>query len=480
MQHRLFFAGVLASGLVFAGCGGGGGGGSGSVAAAITSGSTGGVGSGTTGGGATPTPGQPRPGTWWKGDLHSHSAPYSQDADRQGGDPPGMCFFLAETAGLDYLALTDHRTLQQVTDPTYRANTLSILDGTEWGGTVHIGMVGLTRQVPELDGSRGPATFNAQIQQAYDEVHRQGGAVILNHPCNEGKESIWISRDFDAVEVWNGYWGLSLPDGWQDTTEQNVDDKLRGEGLAQLGEDCNPELREAVRVRGGGGNHQALKLWEAYLNRGHKKAIVGGGDRHMLVFPGLPTTRIHGPTKSKADLVEGIRKARTWVGAWNGPEVELTADANGDGVFEAQIGDSVPLNRTVRYRVRVKNAMNGRVDVIKNGNVHLQVAVLSNDDTFDWTDSAAARAWTRVDVYERVDTSFQHTNFQLLAVAGTIFGQTGTQALATLALPAGFQVAIGTRLPTIRLPHEVDTILNFDRLNWGYARGAITSPIWAE
>jgi hypothetical protein len=29
-------------------------------------------------------------------------------------------------------------------------------------------------------------------------------------------------------------------------------------------------------------------------------------------------------------------------------------------------------------------------------------------------------------------------------------------------------------------PHECCVILNFDRLNWGYGRGAITSPIWAE
>ena len=54
------------------------------------------------------------------------------------------------------------------------------------------------------------------------------------------------------------------------------------------------------------------------------------------------------------------------------------------------------------------------------------------------------------------------------------------QGLATVALPYGFQVSIGTRYPTIRLPHEIDKILNFDRMNWGYSRRAITSPIWAE
>lgn len=477
MRTRLFIAGLLLSGVSGAGVSGcssnGGGSGSGSTTAASTSGSTSGTTSGT-------TTGAPPAGGWWKGDLHSHSAPYSHDADSQGGDRPGICFFLGETAGLDYLALTDHRTLDQINDPTYRAATLTPVNGTEWGSPVHVGMVGLSRQVPEIDTSRGASSYNSQVQAAFDEAHRQGGAVILNHPCMEGNESIWLSRDFDAIEVWNSYWGLALPRGYKDTTEADVDDKLRSVGIAALGEDCTPELREAVRVRGGGANHQALKLWEAHLNRGRKKAIVGGGDRHMLVFPGLPTTRIFSPTKSQADLMQGIRQARTWVGSHGGPEVEFTADVDGDGVFETFIGDSVPLNRQVRYRVRVKNALGGRVDIVRNAQVHLQFAVLTPDDTYDFVDTATAKTWMRVDAFERVDLNFQHTNFQLLAMTGTIFGQNGYQALQTLALPAGFQVAIGTRLPTIRLPHEIDTLLNFDRLNWGYARGAITSPIWAE
>src|SRR5262249_22800436 len=163
-------------------CGGGGGGGgmSASTASGVTSNTPAQTSSGSVvvpGSSATsatpPIVAGPPPGQWWKGDLHSHSAPHSQDADHQGGDRPGVCFF-AEQAGLDYLALTDHRTFTQTQDPTYHAATLSIMDGEEWGGTVHIGMVGLSAQVPEIDFSRGPSTLNAQVQGAYDEVHRQG------------------------------------------------------------------------------------------------------------------------------------------------------------------------------------------------------------------------------------------------------------------------------------------------------------------
>ncbi len=466
------------AGAVAAGCGGGGSGGGGAAAAAITSNTTGSTSS--SGTGAVPTAATPAAGRWWSGDLHSHSAPYSQDADSQGGDGPGVCFFLAETAGLDYLALTDHRTMDQVNDPTYRANTLSILDGEEWGGAVHVGMVGLQRQVPEINGGLGAATKNAQVQAAWDDAHRQGGVVILNHPCQEGSESIWLSRSFDAIEVWNTFWN-SLPKGIRDTNETNLDDKLRNEGLAQLGEDCTPELREAIRQHGGGGNWQALKLWEAHLNRGHKKAITGGGDRHMLVLPGMPTTHIYAVDKTRDQLIDGIKKCRTWVGAFQGPDVEFTADADGDGVFEKIIGDSAPLNVPVKFRCRVKNTAGGRIDVIKNGQTHLQFGIISADDTVEWTDTATARTWVRVDILEKIDWSKPQSNgFQLLATTGTLFGQNGYQALMTLAAPLGFQVSVGTRIPTVRLPREYEKVLNFDRMNWNWARGAITSPIWIE
>lgn len=469
---------VLASAALGFGCSGGGGGGgaSASSAAASTSASASPTTSGTAalntqvaivaGGG----------GQWFKGDLHSHSAPYSQDAQRQGGDAPGTCFYLGEVQGLDFMALTDHRTMDQVNDPTYVAN-LTILDGEEWGGTVHIGMVGLDHQVPELDTTLGASTFNAQIQDAYDDAHRQGGAVIANHPCEPEKVHVWLSRDFDAVEVWNAYWNFPT---FSDGSLKDVDDKVAGLGLSAIGEDANPEIRIATAIRGGGASHQALKFWEAQLNAGRKKAIVGGGDRHSITFPGLPTTRVFADHNTEAEIAAGIRAARTWVGADQGPEVDFRADADGDGVFESLIGDSVPLNRAVNFQVRVQNAKDGRVDIVQNGQTIFQWTVPSDDETFTWSNTGTARTWTRVDVFEQVDFSKVSQAFQVLAASGQGAPGSGAQALANFAVPLGFQVSVGSRFPTIRLPHEYDKVLNLDRMNWGFSRGAITSPIWSE
>ena len=488
MSRRLIsfsLAGLTTVSLLIACSSGSSSGGGGATAAGVSSGSTAGTGSGS---GSSPpaaptsaTPPGPPVGRWYKGDLHSHSAPYSQDADRQLGDDPGTCFFLAETAGLDFLALTDHRTFDQTRDPTYRANTLTILNGCEWGGPVHIGMVGLTQDLPYYDvDTTNPATVNAQVQAIYDEVHRQGGVVITNHPTDGDKAHVYLSHSFDAVEVWNIYW--NFPTAWKDGQEADVDQKLRDLGLSGIGEDANPEIREAMRVQGGGQNHQALKFYEANLMRGRKIAAVGGGDRHSLTFPGLPTTYVFAEDQSAPKLLEGIKKARTWVGAHEGPIVDFSADGDGDGVYEAFLGDSVPLQQAVTFRLRVQNAQHGKVEVIKDGAVLRTYDVLSPDDTYTFTDTASARSWYRVDVWEKVDLNVPSSSgFQVLALFGSLAGQQGTHALTTLAAPLGFQVSIGTtRVPQVRLPHAYDQILNFDRLRWGYSRGAITSPIWAE
>lgn len=470
----------LALGLALAGCSGGGssGGGAASTAAATQSGSPTSVTSGsapvTTQAAIVPGAGV---GQWYKGDLHSHSSPYSNDAHRQGGDEPGTCFYLGEVQGLDYMALTDHRTFDQVNDPTYVAN-LTILDGEEWGGTVHIGMVGLDALVPEIDTSLGAQTLNAQVQDAYDDAHRQGGAVIANHPCQDSKVHVWLSRTFDAVEVWNAYW--NFPKGYKDATGQDVDDKVSGLGLSAIGEDANPEIRYATSIRGGGASYQALKFWEAQLNAGRKKAIVGGGDRHSITFPGIPTTRVFADDNTEKKIAAGIRAGRTWVGADQGPEVEFRADADGDGVFESIIGDSVPLNRAVSFEVRVQNALDGRVDIVQDGRTIFQWAVTSNDETFSWSNTATGRTWTRVDVFEKVEWSKVSSSFQILATSGAGATGSGAQALSNFAIPLGFQVSVGTRYPTIRLPHAYDKVLNLDRMHWGFSRGAITSPIWSE
>ncbi len=462
----------------FTGCGGGsssrgasGSASSGATTAGVTSGGSlfGGSSSGSSG--TAPPPA----GNWYRGDLHSHSDPYSNSAL----EVPGTVFYLANVAGLDFIALTDHRTFDHVSDPTYNNQYgVTALGGEEWGGAVHAGMQGLTSLVPEIDSSLGASTINSQVQRAFDEAHRQGAVITANHPARRKKINIWQTTSYDAVEVWNVYW--SFPN-FVDANPSDVDDRLASRGLTAIGEDASPEIREAVAHRGIGMNHQGLKFYEAHLNRGRHKAAVGGSDFHGVILPGVPTTYVYAEDSSHDKIIAGIKAARTWVGAADGPVIDFRADADGDGVYESIIGDSVPLNRPVSYRVRVQNAARGRVDVVKNSTTILQFACQTNDETFTWTDASTSQSWIRLNVLEYLDWNVPNSaSVQLLALTGSYYGAPGLTGLQSFALPYGFQLSLGTRYPLIKLPHALDKILNFDRTNWGYSMGAITSPIWAE
>ena len=70
-------------------------------------------------------------GTWYKGDLHSHST-YSD-----GDSSVAEVIASAEAKDLDFFALTDHDTSMAGNplhwlDPAYHSNTLALLYGVEW------------------------------------------------------------------------------------------------------------------------------------------------------------------------------------------------------------------------------------------------------------------------------------------------------------------------------------------------------------
>lgn len=478
-NHLLFRLSALAATVALAlavGCAQGGGGGSSRTAG---SGST--AGSGTT---PATSGSQPPQGLWLKGDLHSHSAPYSQDADRQGGDPPATCIRLAEIAGLDFFCLTDHRTTAGLQDPGWLAGsaTVTCIGGEEWGGDGHAGRLGITQAAPGIDGSLGAQTLHAQVQAVVDGTHAAGGIFIINHPMDGDDPWIWDIDGFDAIEVWNAFWVFP---GWQITTEADLDRAAAGQGLPAVGQDVMPEARAAARHGGGVGGQDdgGLYLIEEFWNRGEEVALTGGGDRHMLLLPGQPTTYVYARSRAAADILDGIRAGRTFVSsAVDGPQAFLDADATGDGVYEAIPGSTVGLNQPVALRVRVVDAVGGRVDIVKNGLVFASFPVALADETFVVYDRPAAYAWYRADVFERTDLSSPSSySFQLLSTSlGYLLGGGGWAGLQFLSLPLGFQVGLGTRIPTVVLPENYRRILNSSVRDPGYARGAITSPIFAR
>jgi hypothetical protein len=215
-------------------------------------------------GGAAVTPGP----TWLRGDLHCHTI------HSDGGDDPAGLIAEAGRLGLDFLAITDHNTDSHHPEVAAGASGLVLLKAEEittyyghsnaWGLT---GWVDFRNRTP------------AQMLRSFEEVHRQGGVVSVNHPF--GGTSPWELGDetaatADTIEVWNGPWS---PD-----------------------ERC------------------AIDWWAKLLASGSRPTAVGGSDCHSFrrrtgQSLGGPTTWVQAATRDRDGIIDGIRAGRVVIAA---------------------------------------------------------------------------------------------------------------------------------------------------------------------
>lgn len=116
-------------------------------------------------------------GRWWKGNTHAHT-------DRSDGDAPlEEVAAWYETHGWDFLVITDHDRVTDVTAWNESGRRLLLLPGcevslTSQGRPVHVNALGSTR-TPHAAG--GP-TVAATLQAAVDAVRAAGGTPQVNHP----------------------------------------------------------------------------------------------------------------------------------------------------------------------------------------------------------------------------------------------------------------------------------------------------------
>lgn len=435
------------------------------------------------------TPSTPAPlptslptGAWYGGDFHSHSSPHSDDARKQFGDGVQKCVSLANRQGLDFWCLTDHRTVSGHGELATAASGTLKIGGEEWGSGAHANCIGITTQVPEIDRSLGANTWNAQAQNAIDDCHRQGGIFIINHPT---RKSPWIFdvQDFDAIEVWNTFWAF----------RQNVE-LTQGQAvnatapLTAAGSPHNAALDYAASFRVHK-REQAVKFWEYYLNNGVRVPATGGGDRHMLNFPGYPTTRVFTDNRTRQGILDAVRAGRVYITNHpQGPALDFTADGNGDGIDDAMIGSEVPKGAPVDFTVKVTNAVAGEVVVIKNGQVFMTQPYTTAPFSFQFTDTPQQGDWWRVDVYERTDLNGPNASLLNVALSSQWAGFDYKNPSFYLFLlnavnlvgNVSLNTAVGTTLPTIDWTREQIRILNADIANPNRSRAIISSPIYAQ
>lgn len=205
---------------------------------------------------------------WYRGDLHVHTA-RSNGADLS----PAQVVAAARDAGLDFIATTEHNTVDGHGDWAGLAGDLLVIPGQEVvTPTGHWLAVGGPpgRLVDRQDGVIGPEL---------ERVRRDGGLCIAAHPhapYASGRMAHPLAL-FDAVEVWNGAWSSDLP--WQ------------------------------------ADNAAALAEWSHGLAAGVAAGCwlpaVGNSDAHLAGQLGTPQTVVRADSCTPAALLAGVRAGRS-------------------------------------------------------------------------------------------------------------------------------------------------------------------------
>jgi hypothetical protein len=249
----------------------------------------------------------------------------------------------AALSGVDAIAITDHRTLDQCRDPYFR-ETLGTwpIRGEEWGWDGHAGILGLSGDEP---------IPNDSIDLMLAEAAERGGLVVINHPFGSGDPwpRDYLDEGIGAIEVWNTIWLTPF------LTEGLTP------GLPASGDLDGLDLAAPYLAAGMGDelpNPRAVAWWQGFLAEGRRIPAIGGVDFHYFPLPlWLPVCLVAAPDNTPEEILAATANGRLVIARDpTSPRVFISADADGDGVFEALTGDDITVTEPgeIRFLVEVE------------------------------------------------------------------------------------------------------------------------------
>jgi hypothetical protein len=272
-------------------------------------------------------PGRANPDAWYCGEVHCHT--YHSDGDSD----PLEVVRLAESLGLDFLAITDHNVSSHLARLNTIETPLMLIPGFE---------VTTFKGHWNVWGDHGWIDFRiedrAHMAQAVAEASRRGYLASCNHPRPYGPDWVYGDvDDFDCIEVWNGDWMFN--------------------------------------------NEVALEFWESRLRTGKRYTAVGGSDCHFLKrdHPAKlahPTLWIYCPGEPSPSRLLGAMSAGHVFITESPKGAQLTLNAG-----EAMMGDAVarPAGDGLRVTVWVRGGAGGKLQLHTAAGCIWQESVLEDD-----------------------------------------------------------------------------------------------------
>ena len=258
-----------------------------------------------------------RQGHWLVVSNHNHTTYWD------GKVPLTVMQQQAYLKNIDALVVTDHNTMRGTTSHEFLEPPpgLIMVKGMEWNafrekGEPVVGHAGLLG----LKGNQNVRT-GAGLEEMLKEATAREATIIINHPFAWNNE--WTQSEPDArahaVEVWNGWWYR-----------------------------VNPIMH----------NDKALAWWDATLKKGRRLTAVSGTDNHGNWHGDVArvVNMVFAETPDEAGILKGIRNGHVMItSSPSSARLYLEADADGDGTYEAIMGDHVarPADGKLAIRARV-------------------------------------------------------------------------------------------------------------------------------
>jgi hypothetical protein len=318
---------------------------------------------------------------WYRGDLHMHGAHSdggcaSQSDKQRVPCPLFLTVSVAARRGLDFIALSDHNTVSQLSDirelQPYFDQTLLMpaRELTTFQG--HANLFGVSTPVDFRVGSATVPTWNVLLQN----IAKLHGVLSINHPIRPSGEKC-------------------MGCGW--TPEQPVDMHL-------------VQAIEAVNGTDAWRPDSGIPFWQNVLNQGFRPTAVGGSDNHDAKQPfvtlgggivGSPTTVVHATELSMPAILEGIRAGHVFVDIEGSHDrmLDLTGSIGGK---TAGMGDALaaPAGSTVHFEASTAQMAGGKIEVIVDGKTiepkgDFAIHDAKQSTGFDWP-SDGKRHWVRI------------------------------------------------------------------------------------